>query len=90
MIQKSPFKPFGNYIILSPVEKKVTAEEKDTKEELSDGRAVNPWGKVLETGPSCRGVNEGDTVMYFYAEEVEKDGVKYLIVKESDLFVSLK
>lgn len=96
-LKESPFKPFGNFVVLVSADMGATASSKNDSEvstenapEGHDGRARNPWGEVLYVGPECKYAKQGDTVFYFYAEEVEYQGQKYLLARETDLYVALK
>lgn len=95
METKSPFRALGSFVIMVPYDLPGVAENntstEDSKESANpDGRAKNPWGLVLEVGPDVKTVNQGDVVMHFYAEDLDYQKVKYLLARESDLFVALK
>lgn len=95
MAKKLSIKPVGEYLLVEPVE-----EEETTASGLiiqSTGKAERPQkGKVVALGSGARdengkaipfNVEVGQVVLFkkYSPEDVELDGQKYLLMKESDI-----
>lgn len=93
-------KPIGGYIMVEPIE-----EEEKTASGLiiqSAGKGERPQkGKIIELGTGARdddgklisfNVKVGQVVLFkkYAPEDIELDGKKYLLMKESDLLAVIE
>ncbi len=94
------FKPLSNHLFIEPLEEEKTTKSgivlPDTaeKEKPVKGKvlAVGP-GKILDNGTTQpMSVKVGDTVLFkkYGPDEIEIDGVKYLVGDEDDILAIIE
>jgi len=86
----APLQPLGDYVVAQ-------AEEAQTKTAsglyLPENAAEKPKSaKVLAVGKDVKDVKVGDRVIYggYSTTEVKLAGVEYLIIKEENIYASVK
>jgi len=86
----APLQPLGDYVVAQ-------AEEAQTKTAsglyLPENAAEKPKSaKVLAVGKDVKDVKVGDRVIYggYSTKEVKLAGVEYLIIKEENIYATVK
>lgn len=74
-------KPFGNRILVKPVEKKQVL--------VSDDGTLNEYGEVISIGPEVKVIKVGDRVGFsvFGVEKLVIEEEKFYFIQESDDFL---
>ena len=84
-------KLLGNKIILEKKEEKKQEEKKTAGglyiPQTQKKQSLHENGKVIQVGPDCEVVSEGDTVMYdkMAVRIVEIDGKDYILLNEESI-----
>lgn len=78
--------PLDNFIMVRPEE--VETITKGGIHLIEHQQDKPRYGKVLEVGPECKDVAEGDCVLYgkYAGNEIKFKGEDILLLRESDLF----
>lgn len=86
----APLQPLGDYVVAQ-------AEAADTKTAsglyLPDKAQEKPkTAKVLAVGPNAKQVKIGDRIVYggYSNTEIKHDGTEYLIIKEENIYATVK
>ncbi|NRA37939.1 MAG: co-chaperone GroES [Planctomycetes bacterium] len=93
MAKTAPIKPVGNHVLIkraaAAVSKGGIVLPESAKERPQEGKVVALGsGKVLDNGDrSSFSVKGGDRIIFseYAGDEVEHQGEKYLVMKESDI-----